>query len=243
MEPDRAAALTELSDKLGHRFADLELLEAALRHSSYVHEHPDHSGLSNERLEFLGDAVLELVITQLLYERFPQASEGQLSKARSGVVNEGRLAATARALDLGRYLLLGKGEESQNGHQKPSILADALEAVTAAIYLDGGLAAARQVLLALLGPAAEQAIMRAPKKDYKTRLQERVQETLHITPRYLLLSAEGPDHDKLFSVSVEIDGQTMATGQGRSKKEAEQHAAQQCLDLWPRAAAGDGESN
>ncbi|MBI5524439.1 MAG: ribonuclease III [Desulfarculus sp.] len=242
MDQERAAALAELSDKLGYHFHDLGLLEAALRHSSYVHEHPDQAGESNERMEFLGDAVLELVITQLLFERFPQASEGQLSKARSGVVNEGRLAATAGTLGLGHYLLLGKGEESQNGHQKPSILADALEAVAAAIYLDGGLEAARQVLLNLLGPVAEQAILRAPKKDYKTRLQERVQEALHITPRYLLLSAEGPDHDKLFLVSVEIDGQAVATGQGRSKKEAEQHAAQQGLDLWPRAAAGDDGS-
>lgn len=241
MDPERAAALTELSDKLGHRFHDLGLLEAALRHSSYVHEHPDQAGVSNERMEFLGDAVLELVITQLLFERFPQASEGQLSKARSGVVNEGRLAATAGGLGLGQYLLLGKGEESQNGHQKPSILADALEAVTAAVYLDGGLPAARQVLLNLLGPVAERSIMRAPKKDYKTRLQERVQEALHITPRYLLLSAEGPDHDKLFLVSVEIDGQAVATGQGRSKKEAEQHAAQQGLDLWPGAVPPTGQ--
>lgn len=236
MDQERQGALKELADKLGHQFRDLQLLEAALRHSSYVHEHPEESGQSNERLEFLGDAVLELVITQVLYQRFPQASEGQLSKARSGVVNEGRLAATAKGLDLGRYLLLGKGEESQNGHQKPSILADALEAVTAAVYLDGGLEAAHQMLVALLGPVTEHAIMRAPKKDYKTRLQERVQESLHITPRYQLLSAEGPDHEKIFKVTLEIDGQIVASGQGRSKKEAEQDAAQQALEVWQQPA-------
>ena len=235
MDEERAKTLAGLAARLGHDFADLELLQAALRHSSFVHEHPEQAGESNERLEFLGDAVLELVVTQLLFERFPQASEGQLSKARSGVVNEARLAATARALDLGSYLLLGRGEGSQNGHQKPSILADALEAVTAAVYLDGGLEAARAVVLGLLGQVAEQAVLRAPKKDYKTRLQERVQEALHITPRYRILSAQGPDHDKVFLVALEIDGQPVATGQGRSKKEAEQDAAQQGLTLWPPA--------
>jgi ribonuclease-3 len=240
MDQERAAALAQLADKLGYRFSDPDILEAALRHSSYVHEHPEQAGESNERLEFLGDAVLELVITELLYQRFPQASEGQLSKARSGVVNEARLALTARGLDLGCYLLLGKGEESQNGHQKPSILADALEAVMAAVYLDGGLDPARQVLHGILGPVAEQAIMRAPKKDYKTRLQERVQEALHITPRYLLLAAEGPDHDKVFRVSLEIDGQPVAIGHGRTKKEAEQDAAQQGLDLWPSVPGAPG---
>lgn len=241
MDPERATVLTQLADKLGHAFSDLQYLESALRHSSYVHEHPEESGESNERLEFLGDTVLELVITELLYQRFPQASEGQLSKARSGVVNEGRLASTASTLGLGRYLLLGRGEESQNGHQKPSILADSLEAVVAAVYLDGGLGAARQVIINLLGPVAEQAILRAPRKDYKTRLQERVQEALHITPRYQLLSADGPDHDKLFRVSLEIDGQAVAIGQGRSKKEAEQHAAQQGLDIWSMACPPPGK--
>ncbi|CAO0821819.1 Ribonuclease 3 [Desulfarculales bacterium] len=241
MDPERAVALAQLADKLAYRFADLQILEAALRHSSYVHEHPEDGGESNERLEFLGDAVLELVITELLYKRFPQASEGQLSKARSGVVNESRLAATAVALGLGQYLFLGKGEESQNGHQKPSILADALEAVVAAVYLDGGLEAARQVIKDLLAPVAEQAIMRAPKKDYKTCLQERVQEALHITPRYQLLDAQGPDHEKLFRVALKIDGQSVAVGQGHSKKEAEQNAAQQGLDLWPGGVLPTGE--
>jgi ribonuclease-3 len=180
--------------------------------------------------------VLELVVTHLLYVRFPLASEGQLSKARSGVVNESRLAATARRLGLGGYLLLGRGEEAQNGRDKPSILADALEAVVAAIYLDGGLEAAREALETLMGPAAEQAIVRAPKKDYKTRLQEKVQEALHLTPRYRIVSSEGPDHDKTFQVVVEIDGQSVAEGSGRSRKEAEQDAAQRGLELWNNPA-------
>jgi ribonuclease III len=236
METERSLELRELQVKLGYQFQDLELLDAALRHSSYAHEHAELSGQSNERLEFLGDAVLELVVTHLLYGRFPQASEGQLSKARSGVVNESRLAATARRLGLGGYLLLGRGEEAQNGRDKPSILADALEAVVAAIYLDGGLEAAWAALEELLGPAAEQAIVRAPKKDYKTRLQEKVQEALHLTPRYRIVNSEGPDHDKTFQVVVEIDGQPVAEGSGRSRKEAEQDAAQRGLELWNNPA-------
>jgi ribonuclease-3 len=236
MEPERSRVLRELQVKLGYQFRDDGLLDAALRHSSYAHEHPELSSQSNERLEFLGDAVLELVVTHLLFERFPVASEGQLSKARSGVVNESRLAATARKLGLGDYLLLGRGEESQNGRDKPSILADAMEAVVAAIYLDGGLPAAQEALVEIMGSAAEQAIVRAPKKDYKTRLQEKVQEALHLTPRYRIVSAEGPDHDKTFQVVVEIDGQAVAEGSGRSRKEAEQEAAQRGLDLWNNPA-------
>jgi ribonuclease-3 len=236
MEPARSSELRELQVKLGYQFQDQELLDAALRHSSYAHEHAELAGQSNERLEFLGDAVLELVVTHLLYERFPLASEGQLSKARSGVVNESRLAATARRLDLGGYLLLGRGEESQNGRDKPSILADAMEAVVAAVYLDGGLEAAQGVLAEIMGPAAEQAIVRAPKKDYKTRLQEKVQEALHLTPRYRIVASEGPDHDKTFQVVVEIDGRSVAEGSGRSRKEAEQEAAQRGLDLWNNPA-------
>ncbi|MFZ5585965.1 MAG: ribonuclease III [Thermodesulfobacteriota bacterium] len=233
MEPERRQHLEQLAARLGHAFADLGLLHAALCHSSYVHEHPDEAEGSNERLEYLGDAVLELIVTELLFQRFPAASEGQLSKARSGVVNESRLAATARDLNLGGCLLLGRGEEGQRGQDKPSILADALEAVVAAVYLDGGLEAARGVVLGLVGPVAEQAILRAPKKDYKTRLQERVQEALHITPRYRVLGAEGPDHQKYFSVALEIAGELICTGGGRSKKEAEQEAARLGLELWP----------
>ncbi|MFH1060920.1 MAG: ribonuclease III [Pseudomonadota bacterium] len=235
MEPERLQQLQQLAARLGHEFADPGLLHAALCHSSYVHEHVEEAEGSNERLEYLGDAVLELIVTDLLFRRFPAASEGQLSKARSGVVNESRLAATARSLDLGGYLLLGRGEEAQHGQEKPSILADALEAMVAAVYLDGGLEAARFVVQGLLGLVAEQSILRAPKKDYKTRLQEKVQEALHITPRYRVLGAEGPDHQKFFSVALEIDGQVICTGGGHSKKEAEQEAARLGLELWPLA--------
>lgn len=239
METQRAQRLEKLCSRLGHSFKDPALLEQALRHSSYIHEHPDTAGDSYERLEFLGDAVLELVITELLYDRFPEASEGQLSKARAGVVNEARLAATARDLEIGPCLLLGRGEELQGGRDKPSILADTVEALAAAIYLDAGLEAARSMLLGLLAPAAERAVERAPAKDFKTRLQEAVQEALHLTPVYQLLEAEGPDHAKVFTVAVVIDGRHTATGSGRSKKEAEQDAARAALEAWPPPGPAD----
>ena len=232
MQPKQSQRLKQLCERLGHEFSDPELLHQALRHSSYIHEHPDLQGQSYERLEFLGDAVLELVITELLYDRFPDATEGQLSKARAGVVNETRLAVTARALELGPCLWLGRGEELQGGRDKPSILADVVEALAAAIYLDGGLERARKVLLGLLGRVAERAVSRAPQKDFKTRLQEYVQEVLHVTPVYELVEAEGPDHAKTFTVAVVIDGLRTAQGRGRSKKEAEQEAARLALGFW-----------
>ncbi|MCB2188121.1 MAG: ribonuclease III [Deltaproteobacteria bacterium] len=237
MEEDRISQLSRLCQVLEHEFQDLSRLDTALRHSSWVHEHPG-LGDSNERLEFLGDAVLELVVTEILFELFPDSPEGELSKARSGLVNEARLASLARELDLGSYLFLGKGEENQGGHDKASILADCLEAVTAALYLDGGLAAAQGFLRRLVAEEAHQAVYKAPRKDYKTRLQEVVQESLHLTPRYHLVAATGPDHDKTFEVGVEIDGRSLATGVGKSKKEAEQDAARQGLAVWESGEAG-----
>ncbi len=236
MEEAREEQLGRLCLALGYQFKDLELLEAALRHSSYVHEQPGQEAASNERLEFLGDAVLELAVTQFLYDSLPQASEGELSRARSAAVNTNRLAAAARRLELGGYLLLGRGEEAQKGHQKPSILADALEAVLAAVYLDSGLKAVSALLPVILGGAADQMAAPQAKKDFKTLMQEKVQERLHITPRYRLLASEGPDHEKVFQVALEVEEQVLATGQGRSKKEAEQDAAKQALQTW-----GDGE--
>lgn len=157
-------SLTQLCERLGYSFSEPALLLQAVRHSSYIHEHPEEMDQSYERLEFLGDAVLELVITELLYQRFPEASEGHLSKARAGVVNENRLAGVARSLDLGPCLLLGRGEEMQGGREKPSILADVVEAIAAAVYLDGGLDQAREVLGRLLAEATEKAMLRSPKR-------------------------------------------------------------------------------
>ncbi|ADK84087.1 ribonuclease III [Desulfarculus baarsii DSM 2075] len=231
MDQTRLDMLKQLADQVGHGFSDWTALDEALRHSSFVHENPQR-GPSNERLEFLGDAVLELVVTQELFLRFDQASEGQLSRARSSVVNEARLAEAARQIDLGPCILLGKGEQGQGGQEKTSILADALEAVLAAVYLDGGLEAARDCVLALLGPLDERVIDRAPRRDYKTMLQERVQEDLRLTPRYRTIDESGPDHDKTFSVSIEINDRQLAMGAGKSKKEAEQNAARRGLTNW-----------
>jgi ribonuclease-3 len=236
MELARHQDLQALARRIGHDFEDLSLLDQALSHSSFVHEHPEQATFSNERLEFLGDAVLELVITQHLYQSFPEAAEGQLSRARSAVVNEARLAAQARRLELGRYLLLGRGEENQGGRDKPSILADALEAVAAAVYLDGGLEAARAWLLGVFSDEAERSLGRPRRQDYKTRLQERVQERLKITPRYELVEATGPDHDKTFRCALILNGAEAAVGGGKSKKEAEQEAARLGLELLHRGA-------
>lgn len=235
MDQPRLDMLRQFARRIGHEFSDWSRLDEALRHSSFVHENP-HVGQHNERLEFLGDAVLELVVTQNLFARFGEASEGQLSRARSGVVNEARLALAARAVDLGQCILLGKGEQGQGGGEKSSILADALEAVLAAVYLDGGLPAAQKCVETLLGRLDEEIIDRAPRRDYKTRLQERVQEDLRLTPRYRTVDEQGPDHDKTFSVSIEVNDKQLALGVGKSKKEAEQNAAKQGLANWDAEA-------
>lgn len=232
MDQKRQKLLSSLAEKLGYDFNDWGLLEKALRHSSYANEHPSEEEESNERLEFLGDSVLQLCVTQMLYERFPQASEGQLSKARSSLVNENRLAATARQLKLGDCLLLGRGEEVQNGQEKPSILADAMEAVLASVYLDGGLAPVDDILRRILGPAAARSIKRSTQKDHKTKLQELIQEKMHLTPVYQILDAQGPDHAKTFWVALLVEGRCVAEGKGKSKKEAEQNAAKGGLDKW-----------
>ena len=237
MDAIRQENLLAFAGRLGHAFEDLSHLNNALCHSSYVHEHPDEHLDANERMEFLGDAVLELCITRLLYFQYPDAPEGKLSKARSGMVNESRLDTIARELGLGEHLLLGKGEELQGGREKPSILADALEAVLAGVYLDSGLEAADTVIRNLFGPYLQGAIRRASRKDFKTRIQELVQETQHLTPRYALVDSQGPDHDKTFYVALTIDDAVLARGQGKSKKEAEQHAAQKGLEILEKEPA------
>lgn len=236
MEDDQRQRLEQLCQHIGHEFKDISLLSQALCHASYVHEHPQEDLSSYERLEYLGDAVLELLISELLFCSFPEASEGELSKGRAMVVNESRLAAAAAGLNLGQCLLLGRGEESQGGRRKPSLLADALEALVAAVYLDAGLEAARAMVERLLGPAVQMTLARRPRKDPKTSLQELVQEALHVTPRYELVEAVGPDHAKTFTVNLLIGERCLAAGSGRSKKEAEQEAARLGLERW---ASGD----
>jgi len=229
MEKERKKALQALQEKIRYRFKSLELLNQGLRHKSFVHENVDAEGQDNERLEFLGDAVLDLVIGHLIMDRYPDYPEGSLSRLRASVVNETRLAKIARDLSLGEYLLLGKGEEMTRGREKSSILSSSLEALLATIYLDGGYKKAFKAIAQLFSLTLEVAEKESFYQDYKTKLQELSQDTLRATPRYVLAKEYGPDHDKIFGVQVQIQGKVAGVGAGRSKKEAEQRAARRTL--------------
>jgi ribonuclease-3 len=213
-----------LEQKLAYQFRDGSRLEVALTHKSYLNEKPDLGRSHNERFEFLGDAVVDLAVGHLLMEQEPARSEGELSRRRATVVSEPTLAAVAQALDLGQWLFLGRGEEQSGGRQKPSVLADALEALLGAVYLDGGFPAALEVVRALFAERIASA-GEAAKEDWKTRLQETAAQK-RMTVRYELLGTTGPDHDKRFDVAVLVDDVERSRGQGRSKKEAEQRAAE-----------------
>jgi ribonuclease-3 len=219
---------TALESGLGHRFERPQWLALAVTHRSF---HPDTP--NNERLEFLGDAVLALAISDLLMQRFPEASEGDLSKRRAALVNAGSLARKARTLDLGAWVRLGKGEEKSGGREKAKILATAYEALLGAVYLDAGYEAARRVVEAHF--AAELAA--APgsgHEDWKTTLQELTQRLFHATPTYALVAEHGPDHAKHFESELAVAGRVLARGSGRTKKAAEQAAAMQALDALSR---------
>jgi ribonuclease III len=215
-------ALRELKAAIGWSFADSRHLEAALVHRSYCAEHPDTT--SNERLEFLGDAVLGMAVTDYAYAHFPHLPEGELAKVRAAVVNASVLAETAEQVGMGPALALGKGEDASGGREKPSILADAMEAVIAAVYLDGGWAPAQTLVLRLFRDRIDEAADGPGGSDYKTRLQEYAARKFEQLPRYQV-RAEGPDHSKQFFAIVTIRGAVRGHGQGRSKKQAEQAAA------------------
>ncbi len=221
--------LRTLQKRIGYRFKSLDLLNQGLRHKSFVHENLEEQGQDNERLEFLGDAVLDLVVGHLIMERYPDYPEGSLSRLRAAVVNEMRLARIAKDLSLGEYLLLGKGEEMTRGREKNSILAASLEALLASIYLDGGFKKAFKVISQLFSFPLEMAEKESFYQDFKTKLQELSQEKLKATPRYVMAKEFGPDHDKIFGVKVLIQGKVAGAGAGKSKKEAEQRAAQRTL--------------
>lgn len=215
-----------LEERLGYQFKNRALLENALTHSSYANEHRDEGKTSNERLEFLGDSVLGMVVADHLYREHPNMPEGELTRTRAALVCEGSLVEVARALDLGKYLRLGKGEDAGGGRERPSILADATEAVLAAIYLDGGVAQARRTIRTLiLGNEEEMSASR----DYKTALQELVQKESGRKLTYLLVGEEGPDHAKRFSVEVHLNGKKVGAGEGHTKKAAEQNAAKAAI--------------
>jgi len=220
----------QLSQALDYRFAEPALLKNALVHRSAPNEHPDIYPNSNERLEFLGDAVLDLVIARALYERFTNAPEGVLTRYKSSLVNEGALANLARGLNLGKYLILGRGEEETQGRGKPSILSDALEAVLGAIYLDGGMEAAEGVIRQLFNDRLETvAEHSAPRGDYKTALQEWAQANGYGLPRYQLKETSGPDHRRTYTLAVYLSDKEIAVGSGTSKRDAERLAARTAL--------------
>lgn len=214
---------------LGYRFSDRGLIEEALRHSSFVNEAPEGRLRDNERLEFLGDAVLNLVVGHTLLRRFPDHTEGDLSRMRAGLVNETQLAGLARRLELGAHLQLGKGENLTGGQAKNSILAGALEALVAAVFLDGGFDAARAIIEAHFDPLVDRLLTGKELADFKSQLQELVQSRPGSMPCYRIIREDGPDHDKTFWVELKV--LHLATqGSGKSKKAAEQDAARQALE-------------
>lgn len=228
MNEQRAAALRKLEARLGYVFEDAGLLDNALTHRSFVNENTAFLGRDNERLEFLGDAVLELTVSDMLMKKFPECYEGELSKMRASVVNERPLAGLAERFGIGEYLLLGRGEETSGGRQKGSLLANAFESVIAAMYLDGGFDRTSAFIRGLFEPLIEEGEA-AVYRDYKTAAQEVCQNRFRELPRYLVLSETGPDHDKMFTTSLVVGERTIATGTGKSKKQAEQQAAKTAL--------------
>ncbi|MDP3938398.1 MAG: ribonuclease III [Deltaproteobacteria bacterium] len=217
--------LAGLEKSLGHTFKDQDALRSALIHKSFVNERKLPRSEANERLEFLGDAVLELAVSQTIMESFPEYSEGQLSKLRASIVNEQKLARLARRLELGKFLYLGRGEERSGGRDKASILADGYEAVMAAVYLDGGLRAAAKMVRSHFEDALKKLPDEESDRDFKTLLQEACQARHKVTPEYRVSATTGPDHQKEFTVELSIQGNRVADGAGRTKKQAEQRAA------------------
>ncbi len=229
--PDRAQQLAELQEKMGVFFEDTFLLNLALTHPSYLGEGEERRIYSNQRLEFLGDAVLGLVVSHYLYEKHTRLTEGQLTKIKAVAVSEPVLVAAARELDLGPYILLGRGEAATGGRARPSILADAFESVVGAVFLAQGLEASGRFILMHLGKYIEAIEQRRYSPDYKSLLQEYMQGRARGTPTYHLVTSSGPDHNKRFSVEVRIGPNVLGRGKGSSKKEAEQAAAAEALTL------------
>ncbi|MBO7253326.1 MAG: ribonuclease III [Oscillospiraceae bacterium] len=224
--------MKDLETALGYRFQNIQLLQNALTHSSYANERWHNSLLSNERLEFLGDSVLGMLVAEYLFRTFPNRPEGELTRMRADMVCERTLAEAANRIGLGSHLLLGHGEEQGGGRKRDSILADAMESVIAASFLDGGLDAALKIVQQFI--LVEVPVNRLHNIDYKTRLQELVQQKKNQVLSYKLVGQSGPDHDKKFDVEVSLNGQTVGSGSGSSKKRAEQDAARRAIEnLFP----------
>jgi ribonuclease-3 len=222
--------LTTWQQSLGITFNNISLLEQALVHSSYINENPGFAPTSNERLEFLGDAVLGLIVAERLHQDFPQFNEGQMTRLRAALVRRETLARMAQAIGLGDHLYLGRGEEASGGRQKPINLAGAIEAVIGAIFLDQGFARARDFTLRLLETDLQEAVTRGDSIDYKSELQELIQAKEQQIPTYHVIESTGPDHDRRFTVEVRVGDTLLGRGSGRSKKAAESEAARAALE-------------
>ncbi|NLY44241.1 MAG: ribonuclease III [Clostridiaceae bacterium] len=222
--------LMQFQKEIGYEFNDISILAASVIHSSYANENRHKNISSNERLEFLGDAVLNISVSDYIFRNYKELSEGELTKVRACVVCEPSLAKCAKKLGIGKYLLLGKGEDMTGGRNRVSILSDAFEAVIAAIYLDGGLDVAKEWVIGQLADTIEEAVHGTAFQDYKTILQEYVQKNGEEKILYEIIKERGPDHDKEFYVDVKLSNRVIGYGSGKSKKEAEQNAAKDALD-------------
>ena len=220
--------IRDLEDAIGYRFNNLGLLQNALTHSSYANERYHNSLLSNERLEFLGDSILGMVVAEHLFRAFPDRPEGELTRMRADMVCEQSLAAVAQRINAGEHLLLGHGEEQGGGRNRPSILADAVESIIAAAFLDGGMQAAEGFISKFI--LCNVPVSKLTNEDFKTALQELVQQKKNQILSYALVEESGPDHDKQFRVEVSLNGKVLGIGNGRSKKRAEQDAARVALE-------------
>ena len=224
--------IKDLEAAIGYRFRNIQLLQNALTHSSYANERWHNSLLSNERLEFLGDSVLGMLVAEYLYRNFPNRPEGELTRMRADMVCERTLAEAANGIGLGNHLLLGHGEEQGGGRNRDSILADAMESVIAACFLDGGIEAALKIVQQFI--LVEVPVTKLHNADYKTKLQELVQQKKNQVLSYALVGQSGPDHDKKFDVEVSLNGSVVGSGSGSSKKRAEQDAARAAIEkLFP----------
>lgn len=222
--------LEQIEAQLGLTFKDKTLLQRAIIHRSYLNEYPDSLLVDNERLELLGDAVIDFVTAEFLYHHYPEMNEGQLTRLRAALVRTESLAEQARALDLGRHLRLGRGEIANGGRSRPTTLCGAFEALVGAIYLDQGLDPVKALLIERFRPVADEVLQSQSDRDPKSLLQELTQAEAQITPTYRTVMENGPDHAKEFSVEVRFDDRVIGKGTGRSKQAAEQAAAQDALD-------------
>ncbi len=220
--------LADIEERIAHRFSNPELLERALTHKSYANE--NRVAAHNERLEFLGDSVLGLVVSEYLMNTCPDSTEGDLSRLRAAIVSEPALAVVAREIGLGGFLLLGRGEDQTGGRNKDSLLANCLEALIASVYLDAGIEAVESFVLRFFGTIIQKSCEARGAQDYKTELQELCQDRIKLLPEYRVVSESGPDHQKQFAVELLLKGEVYGRGVGKSKKEAEQKAAKEALE-------------